>query len=113
MKGTETMNRQDKDFFGAVERDLVSWRSTHPRATFAEIEAAVEERIRQVRARLLEETVQAGFPEEHPACPQCGTTMRPRTQAEREVVVQGDEVVPVTGVYVVCSACGAGLFPPG
>ncbi len=106
------MNRQDDDFLEAVERDLVSWRSTHPRASFAEIEAAVEDRIRQVRARLLEETVAAGFQEEHPACPHCGTTMLPRTRTDREVIVQGEEAVPVAGAYVVCPACGRGLFPP-
>jgi NMD protein affecting ribosome stability and mRNA decay len=107
------MKRQDEDFFAAVERDLQSWRSTHPRATFAEIEAAVEERIRQVRARLLEETVDSGFQEEHPVCSQCGATMRPRTRAKREVIIQGEEAVPVGGTYVVCPACGSGLFPPG
>ena len=107
------MKRQDDGVLQGVEQDLQRWRSTHPRASFAEIEAAVEERVRQVRARLLEQTVATGFQEEHPACPHCGATMRPRTQAEREVVVPGEEVVPVTGAYVVCPQCGTSLFPPG
>ena len=107
------MNRQDNDFLEAVERDLQSWHSTHPRASFAEIEAAVEDRVRQLRARLLEQTVAAGFQEEQPACPHCGTTMLPRTQTDRQVVVQGEERVDVAGAYMVCPACGTGLFPPG
>jgi uncharacterized protein with PIN domain len=108
-----TQQDQDKDVMDAVKRDLRSWRQTHPGATFAEIEAAVEERIHQVRAQLLEETVAAGFQEERPACPHCGTTMLPRTRAEREVVVQGEERVQVAGAYVACPTCGRGLFPPG
>jgi YgiT-type zinc finger domain-containing protein len=107
------MNQRDKNIVDAVEQDLASWRSTHPRATFAEIEAAVEDRIRQVRARLLEKTVAAGFHDEHPACPQCGTTMLPRTRTDRAVIVQGEEAVQVEGAYVVCPVCGTGLFPPG
>ena len=39
--------------------------------------------------------------------------MRPRTQTDRQVVVQGEERVEVTGAYVVCPICGTGLFPPG
>jgi|SRR5947209_6432228 len=109
----EIMKRQDTTIVETVERDLQNWRSTHPRATFAEIETAVEERIQQLRARLLEHTVVAGFQEEHQACPRCGATMRPRTQTERTVVVQGEEAVAVHGAYVVCPACGTGLFPPG
>ena len=104
--------RDDETFFDTLERDLRSWRSTHPHATFAEIEGAVEERVRQLRARLLEDTVATGFQEEHPACPHCGTTMLPRTQADREVIVQGEEAVRLAGAYVVCPVCGTGLFPP-
>lgn len=107
------MKRQDDTFLEAVEQELVSWRSMHPHASFAEIEAAVEDRVRQVRARLLEQTVAAGFQEEQPICPHCGATMRPRTQTDRQVVVQGEERVEVTGAYVVCPICGTGLFPPG
>src|SRR3954452_4334475 len=107
------MTQQHDDSLTMVSRELDGWRTTHPCATFAEIEAAVEERIQQVRAQLLERMVAAGFQERQPACPHCGIRMRPRTQQEREVVVQGDQTVQVTGPYVVCPACGTGLFPPG
>ena len=106
------MTRQNRDVLGGVQRDLQAWRATHPQATFAEIEGAVEERIRQIRAQLLEETVATGFQEVHPACPHCGTTMRPRTRLMRTVVVPGEEAVGVEGAYVVCPACETALFPP-
>src|SRR5439155_8061594 len=64
-------------------RDLLGmsqWRKEHPHATWAEIEAAVDEQMNQVRAQLLEDLVQMGEsedwseipPEERPKCATCG-----------------------------------------
>jgi YgiT-type zinc finger domain-containing protein len=95
-----------------VERDLDSWQSLHPRATFAEMETAVEERVAHLRARLLEQRVERSVSEEHPACPTCGATMVPRSRATREVIVAGDEAVHLERPYVRCPVCGTGFFPP-
>jgi ribosomal protein S27AE len=107
------MERTSKDLLTEIERELTAWHSTHPRATFAEIEAAVEPRIARLRAQLLSETVETTLVEEHPLCARCGATMVPRSHAERTVVVQGDVPVPLERSYVVCPVCGIGLFPPG
>jgi YgiT-type zinc finger domain-containing protein len=96
-----------------IERDLDAWQAVHPRATFAEMESAVEDRVAQLRARLLEQRVERSHQEEHPACPACGTTMVPRSRATREVVMPGDEMVHLERSYVRCPACGTGFFPPG
>lgn len=70
------------DLMDDVRRDLAAWRTTHPRATFAELETAVEERIqRRLRAALLAERTDGIWNEERPACPQCGTTMIPRSRS--------------------------------
>src|SRR5947209_3478824 len=64
-------------------RDLLGmseWRKEHPKATWAEIEAAVDEQMHQVRAQLLEDLVQMGESEdwskipaeERPRCATCG-----------------------------------------
>jgi YgiT-type zinc finger domain-containing protein len=95
-----------------VRRDLAAWHATHPRATFAELETVVEERVRELRAALLQEQTAAVWREEQPACARCGTTMVPRSRSTRMVVLPGEEVVPVERHYVVCPACGTGLFPP-
>lgn len=96
------------------------WRMAHPRATFAEMQAAVDERLDRLRARLLQEialTSQAAegerAPEERPVCATCGEGMAPRGTRERTVRVQGDQEVTLTRSYFVCPACGRGLFPPG
>ena len=39
---------------------MTQWRKEHPKATWAEIEAAVDERINQLRAQLIQDVVQMG-----------------------------------------------------
>jgi YgiT-type zinc finger domain-containing protein len=96
-----------------IRRTLTAWHATHPTATFAELEVAVEEQLRTLRAQLLEDYAGAGWQEEHPACPRCGTTMVPRRHARRTVIVQGEQAVQVDRSQVVCPSCGETLFPPG
>lgn len=107
------MESAPDDVMAEVRRDLARWQTIHPRATFAEMETAVEQQIQRIRAHLLAEQTNATRHEEHPACPGCGTTMVPRSRSTRTVVLAGDEAVPLERVYVVCPACGTGLFPPG
>lgn len=94
---------------------MAEWRAAHPRATFREIEAAVEERLDRLRARLLERTALASAATdltERPACPQCGGVLQARGRRKRRVTVPGDQVVELERTYAVCAACGSGLFPP-
>ena|SRR5918911_3847829 len=107
------MTTDSTDAFDQVQRELAAWRSTHPRATFAEIEAAVEQQIEQLRTHLLSEHVQAGFHEERPVCPQCGATMVPRARSTRTLLLRGDQSLELERSYVRCPSCGEGLFPPG
>ena len=119
----------DQERFGAhwrarMEEVLIGiqeWRTAHPTATFAEIEATVEERMNWVRARLLEEValtsgaadLQASAASERPCCPQCGGVLELRGQQERKLTVQGNQQVHLRRSYATCSGCGTGLFPPG
>lgn len=107
------MKTPPDDLMDAVRRELASWHTTHPRATFAEMEVAVEERIYRLRAALVEERAGAVWQQEHPTCPSCGEGMIPRSRSARTVTMQGEEAIPVERAYVVCPACGTGLFPPG
>jgi predicted RNA-binding Zn-ribbon protein involved in translation (DUF1610 family) len=107
------MTTNATDPFDQAQRKLSAWRSTHPRATFAEIERAVEQQIEQLRTHMLSEHAPAGFLEERPLCPQCGATMTPRVRSTRRIVVQGDRSLDLERTYLVCRSCGDGLFPPG
>ena len=100
---------------------LRAWRTAHPRATFREIEAALDERLDRARARMLEEAALTSpaadlagqSAAERPRCPSCGGGLQARGQQERAVTVRGDQAVRLRRSYAVCTACGAGVFPPG
>ncbi len=107
------MDHATKDVMDAAQRALQAWQDTHPDASFAEIESAVEQHLSGVRAQLVGELVDRGMTDEHPTCRGCGTTMAPRSESSRKVVIQGNASVELHRSYVVCPARGAGLFPPG
>src|SRR6266849_4690693 len=92
-----------------VQRELATWHATHPDATLAEIEAAVEEQLNRVRAQLIEERTEAGVREGHPSCRTCGTTMEPRARTKRTLVLRGDQPLELERSYLVCPSCGEGL----
>lgn len=100
-----------------VMTGLRDWRAAHPRATFAEIEAAVDERLNGMRARVLEDLALASAAEATAAapgaCPECGQALQRRGMQTRTLTVQGDQPVRLRRSYAVCPACGTGLFPPG
>jgi hypothetical protein len=101
-----------------VFQAMAAWRQAHPHATFAEIEAAVEDRLGVLRAEVIEDTVatadeprSAGA--ERPRCAECGHGLEGRGIRERVVTVRGNRLVRLRRHYLGCPACGAGFFPPG
>jgi ribosomal protein S27AE len=100
---------------------MADWRAAHPTATFSEIEAALDERLNAVRARVLADLamastaadVQGASAEERPRCERCGVGLQARGQTERGVVTQGGAEVRLRRTYATCPQCGDGTFPPG
>jgi uncharacterized protein with PIN domain len=105
----------------AVLSGIKEWREQHPRATFTEIEQALDARLDGMRARLLEDLALASRAAdqsaeaegERPRCADCGSELRPRGRHAREVVTRGDRVVRLARQYAACPRCGGGHFPPG
>lgn len=105
----------------AVWTGLADWRAAHPKATFSEIEAALDERLNQVRARVLADLalastaadLQAASADERPRCEQCGVVLQARGQSERGVVTHGGAEVRLRRSCATCPRCGEGSFPPG
>src|SRR5881227_2519309 len=93
---------------------MTQWRKEHPHATWAEIEAAVDERINQLRAQLLQDMVQMGESEqwkqkpeaERPRCATCGKPLVARGEQTRYLQTTGGEAVKLTRTYGTCPACG-------
>jgi uncharacterized protein with PIN domain len=100
---------------------MTQWCKEHPKATWAEIEAAVDEQINQLRAQLIQDLVLFGQDEdwrerpeeERPRCPTCGTPLWARGEQTRYLQTTGGEAVKLTRTYGTCPACGVGFFPSG
>ena len=99
---------------------MKDWRLQHPRATFQEIEHALDTRLAPLRARLLQdaallsrvtdvgETAEA----ERPICPDCGSCVQGRGQPTRTLTTSYDQPIELKRSYVVCPQCQLGFFPP-
>lgn len=107
------MPATNDDSLNQAQRALATWHATHPKATLAEIEVAVEEQIERLRTHLMKGQTEAGLSEEHPMCQECGATMTPQARTKRTLLLRGDQPLELERAYVVCPSCGAGLFPPG
>jgi hypothetical protein len=104
-----------------VQADLVTWREAHPRATLSEIEAAVQAALSRLQRQYLGDLIsmtQATDPTTAPVgerarCAQCGGLLAPRGWQERTVLMVGQPTpVGLHRRYMVCTACGSGVFPP-
>lgn len=100
---------------------MAAWRVQHPRATLSQIEAALDERLASVRARMLQDVALASAATDLSAqaadargrCPACGHILEARGQEERTLRTTYDRPVTLRRSYAHCPACGVGLFPPG
>jgi YgiT-type zinc finger domain-containing protein len=100
---------------------MKAWRLQHPKATLGEIEAALDERLGKLRARMLQDAalasaaadIRAAQGAEQPQCAACGSVLVERTVAERQLLTQHNQVLVLARSYGVCPRCGAGVFPPG
>ena len=105
----------------AVMSGMREWRLQHPKATFREIEAEVDEKLSGMRARLLEDLALASRAAdlqdkqlgERPRCPECKQPLESQGKQERTILTHGGNEVRLRRDYARCPACGAGLFPPG
>ena len=100
---------------------IQEWRLQHPRATLQEIEGAIDARLAEFRARLLEDValassvadVSRASPSERPNCPHCGGPVEPRGPRERRVLTQQGKTLRLRRSYVSCPTCQVGFFPLG
>jgi uncharacterized protein with PIN domain len=91
------------------------------RIPLSELEAALDERLAGMRARMLAELALASraadqsgqAPEGRARCPSCGARLEPRGTHRRTVVTDRGQGVDLERDYAVCPSCGTGLFPPG
>jgi YgiT-type zinc finger domain-containing protein len=118
--GKEDFDREWAKLSAEVIAGMKEWRLQHPKATFREIEAALDQRLNQLRARMLQDSAEASAAaqwdeapeEERPKCPECGSVLHVRGQKERHMQTQGGAEIILKRSYGVCPTCGAAFFPP-
>jgi hypothetical protein len=97
------------------------WRVQHPRATFKEIETALDERLARVRARMLADMAMQSAARDvreevgaaRAVCPDCGGRLVLSGHEERVLTTSYEQAIALERSAAVCTACGRRVFPPG
>jgi YgiT-type zinc finger domain-containing protein len=118
--GTEVLDTGWREVAAEALSGMSEWRQQHPQATLREIEAAVDEHLATLRARMVEDAALASRVTdlravpvaERPACPECGTTLVADGSKTRTLTTTRNRRITLRRSHAVCPACGAGLFPP-
>lgn len=113
--------KQWTELWMEVTTGMAEWREQHPRATFREIEAALDERMNRARAKFLADAATASRAAdwreanegERPVCPECGARVQSRGEKRRQLQTAGGETVELKRHHAVCPQCGKAFFPPG
>ena len=121
MKWPEEVEVRWQELTEEAMASIKEWRLQHPKASFKEIEAALDERLGKVRARMLQDVAQASAAaevsvaegEERPRCPQCGHPMEAHGREERTLTTNYNQPVTLRRGYAQCPVCQTRLFPPG
>lgn len=98
--------------------ELTAWRQAHPKATLAEIEREVDERMATLRARLIQDVALASAAadvkgqEQRIGCPHCDRPVRVEGQRRRRLKSEHMRTIDLQRDYALCPHCGVGFFPP-
>jgi len=87
---------------------IAGWREQHPKATFREIEEEVDQRLSELRARMISDTAMASAQAEWEkgaagvVCPKCGEQLEKKGKKKRKLQTQGRREVELVREYGVC-----------
>ena len=115
----EEMRKKWNGMSSEILSDMVEWQAQHPQATFRKIEAEVDKRLSELRARMLSDAAMVSEEErwesggEGVVCPSCGAKMEKKGKKKRKLQTRGGQEVELEREYAVCPQCGQGIFPPG
>lgn len=111
----ERMERRWTQLAEEAFTGMAEWRVQHPTATFREIEAAVDERLAAVRARMLQDAALASAATELEGCvcSACGQPLKDGGKRRRSLLTNHRQQVQLERRYGLCPTCGVGIFPPG
>ena len=115
----EDFDRRWQRLAAEVMSGMKEWRFQHPRATLSEIEQALDQRLGEMRARMLEDIALASAAAqlehetgERVVCRQCGQALELRGEQTRQMQTHYQQELILARSYGTCPRCGAGFFPP-
>ena len=118
MKG-ERLQKEWNGLSEEITQGIAAWREQHAKATFREIEAEIDKRVSELRAKMLSDTAMASAQAEWESgasgvvCPKCGAKLEKKGKKKRKLETQGGREVELIREYGVCPQCGQGIFPTG
>jgi hypothetical protein len=114
MKRTEE-KAQWQELSEQVFEEVLAWREKHPHATMREIEKELDDRIFELRAKMLADRAEGSgeVVKEGVKFPDCGARMVRKGKKKRTLLLREGQEVELEREYLVCVECGRGLFPPG
>ena len=103
-----------------VMTGIKEWRLAHPKATFKEIEAALDGKLAKVRARMLADVALASRAAdlrgrdggERACCPQCGHYLEHQGDEKRSLITHYNQTIELVRSYALCPICGTRVSPP-
>jgi hypothetical protein len=103
---------------GEIMEEVAAWRSEHPKARFREIEAEIDRRLSELRAKMITDTANASVLADWEAaegvvCSACGAKLIKKGKKKRILLTRDGRKIELVRDYGVCVACGVGIFPPG
>ena len=114
----ETLQKEWNGLSEEILDGVAQWRVAHPKATLREIEAAIDKRLSELRAKMISDTANQSAranweAAEGVVCPECGAKMVKKGKKKRILLTRDGREVQLDREYAVCPACGQGIFPPG
>ena len=109
-----------KDLSDEVIREMNTWNTSNPDATFLEIEVKARELVSKLEARLIQDSVlererddwSKREEKERPTCPNCHVLLISRGKRVRHLQGTTGREIQLKRTYGTCPNCGTGFFPP-
>lgn len=113
----EAREKRWRELSEEVLSGMKEWRLAHPRATFREIEQAVQERLHQLEIQLVQDVALGSSQRDwhplaaaSPRCPVCETPLQKRGKQTRRLQGRGGNKIRLERSYGTCPVCGAGVL---
>jgi hypothetical protein len=109
-----------KELSDQIIREMNAWNTSHPKATFLEIEVKARELVSKLEAHLIQASALEREREEwsqqeqkeRPTCPTCQVPLLSRGKRVRHLQGTAGREIHLQRTYGTCPTCGTGFFPP-